>query len=120
CDAMSVNEKKKQEIEDKLHLLLNLFSTKLPQKITEIEHAWQSCVETPSSLECWSKLHRLLHTLAGSSGSFGFAELGLQARTMEKEINALMASGDINLAAARAQLDEHLRYFIQQVMNATK
>lgn len=54
----------------------------LPTKIEQIHHEWQALQSsiTPAGL---SDLQRLLHSLAGSAGTFGCAALGNLARTTE-------------------------------------
>ena len=59
-------------IADKLAVLRSEFQRRLPDRIAEIEHAWQLiCADIPSADNAWDDLQRLLHNLAGSGGVFG-------------------------------------------------
>jgi len=105
---MNDDNGRKQQIEARLRELHDVFKAKLPDKLREIGAAWQSCMHEPAVRAHWVTLHRLLHTLAGSSGSFGFMELGMQLRGMEKEINAHLASDLHQPMSAMADLDKRL------------
>ena len=41
-----------------------------------------------------TELHKVLHTLAGSAGTFGYALLGQQARVVEQGLRRLIADPD--------------------------
>lgn len=75
-----------QELNDALQALAQVYIAKLPSKLTEIEVASQRFQNDPSDRENFILLHRLLHTMAGSAGTFGFPEMGDQARDLEIEL----------------------------------
>lgn len=104
-------------LEDKLRALNALFIARLPERMREIELAWQHCEQEPLKREHWSILHRLLHTLAGSGGSFGFADLSMQAQAIEKSINSLLESDATESVQGRAELRTNLYQFIQSVID---
>jgi len=63
----------------KLRALQMRFIEELPSRLTDIEREWQSGHETSAS----SVFYRLVHSLAGSAGTFGFPRLGTRARELE-------------------------------------
>ena len=67
------------ETTEKLQTLQQLFATELPGRLTAIEYQWQLCLSGGDSGE-W---YRLVHSLAGAAGTFGFHELGEHALELE-------------------------------------
>ena len=61
---------------------------------------------------------RQLHTMAGSSGSFGYMELGDHARELELKVNTLIKSMESATDEQRSDLRAQLQQFIDWV-NAT-
>lgn len=113
------DDKLAQSLEEKLFVLNSLFAAKLPSKIAVIEDVWQQCTLAPLDKVHWKKLHRLLHTLAGSSGSFGFNELGARAKKVEHAVSTLMQSDGNGSEQARNEFGETLSQFMQYALNAT-
>jgi len=67
------------ETAEKFQTLQQLFATELPGRLTAIEYQWQLCLSGGDSGE-W---YRLVHSLAGAAGTFGFHELGEHALELE-------------------------------------
>jgi diguanylate cyclase (GGDEF)-like protein len=76
---------KKTDFEARLEELRAAYASQLPAKLEAIEAHWQS-LHSSWELETAKLLHRLVHSLAGSGGSFGFQQLGGQAREIEIEL----------------------------------
>lgn len=88
-------------LQEKLRELELIFADRLPGKIREIRETMANCFAAEPGAESLHTLYRLLHSLAGSAGIFGFQELGQRARTLEIEFKSLIAlpeSGENNLA----------------------
>ena len=68
----------KQGNVSKLHVLQDIFIKELPARLDAIEAEWNSG-EVVNSEE----FHRLLHSLSGSAGTFGFPRLGDTAHELE-------------------------------------
>ncbi len=64
----------------KLRELQRRFGAQLPQRLADIQHHWQACLVGDDNEE----LYRLVHSLAGAAGTFGFHRLGEQARALEQ------------------------------------
>jgi HPt (histidine-containing phosphotransfer) domain-containing protein len=96
----------------KMRALEGLFAAKLPARFRELDAARRQCVEQFGDHEHLKTLYRLLHTLAGSAGTFGFDELGLQARRMENRLSEWLARGNWtqqDLAQVELALEEMKR-----------
>lgn len=74
-----------------LRALEVMFAAKLPAKLQEIEEALKQFIQDSSDHDALKLLHRLLHTMAGSAGTFGFPEMGLQARALEARLKPLLS-----------------------------
>lgn len=81
------------DFQKKLQDLNALFAAKLGERFATIERVLQRCLDDVSNGESVDELHRLLHSLAGSAGTFGFEALGQDARKIENQVVALNESG---------------------------
>jgi HPt (histidine-containing phosphotransfer) domain-containing protein len=63
----------------------------LPAKLQEALRRMQACRTDPADAAELEELHRLLHTLAGSAGTFGLHDVGSGARAIEHELDRVMA-----------------------------
>lgn len=77
-----------QELNDALQALAQLYIAKLPAKLEEMRLASQRFESDPTNRENYTSLHRQLHTMAGSAGTFGFPEIGDIARQLEISLKA--------------------------------
>jgi HPt (histidine-containing phosphotransfer) domain-containing protein len=61
----------------------------------------------------------LLHTIAGSAGSFGYAELGDRSRQLEHRISAALIATDPQQSSTskqfHAEFNEEIRQFMQWI-----
>jgi hypothetical protein len=73
-------------LQEKLRALEMACAVKLVAKLQELEDLLQRCLEDPPARSNWLP-YRALHSLAGSTGTFGFTELGLRARKIEEKIS---------------------------------
>jgi HPt (histidine-containing phosphotransfer) domain-containing protein len=63
----------------------------LPAKLRDARARMAACRAAPGDRGALEDLHRLLHTLAGSAGTFGLGDLGAGARRIEQELDRVMA-----------------------------
>jgi CheY-like chemotaxis protein len=78
------------------------FASHVPAMIADIEALWSRVVNERDA-EALTELHRTLHSLAGSGRTFGFGDLGEQARALELAIAPFLTDG-IPASAALEQL----------------
>jgi len=71
-------------VAERLRALQQRFADRLPDRLAELQRAAQAATGSTRSSAERAELHRLLHMLAGSSGSFGFVSLGACARRGEE------------------------------------
>lgn len=81
-----MTNKKKNKV-DKLKALKSSFAKELPSQLSTIKKMWNGGEVVDITV-----LHRLLHSLSGSAGTFGFIHLGEAALEMEKLILQRKAS----------------------------
>ncbi len=95
-DPMALTEEQllaHEEMLVKLQAMQALYRAKLPARLADIDDALQACRDTPAAREPIETLHRLLHTMAGAAGSFGFDALGAQARAFEQQVDGWLTAG---------------------------
>jgi len=80
-------------VQAKLKELRNAFSTQLPGKVRQIEEAWAALPREGWDPDQVETVARLLHTLAGTAGTFGFSAVRAAARSMEAALRAGMNKG---------------------------
>jgi chemotaxis protein histidine kinase CheA len=98
-------------IQAKVDVLAKVFTGRLHVRYEKMNEALAQCKANPADDAPLVELHRLLHSLAGAAGSFGFDALGREAAVIEHRIKALLSGGaphphdidDIGLALAALQ-----------------
>ena len=70
------------ELRNQLQAAKNIYISHLPDKAAAIQKLWDGLVRNWQA-EPLKELHRLVHTMSGSAGTFGFKELSSVARTAE-------------------------------------
>lgn len=87
-----------KDARSKLQQLFADYAKKLPHKITEIEKLWQQLKKNYNSQD-WETLHRYVHTLTGSAGTYGYMQLSVAARKLvnilKKYLNQPPSTNDI-------------------------
>ncbi len=64
--------------------LREYFAGRLPERLAEIEDACRAARDTGFTGEPLRTFHRLVHSLAGAGGTFGFPEVSETARGLER------------------------------------
>ncbi|MDZ3823759.1 MAG: Hpt domain-containing protein [Pseudoxanthomonas sp.] len=97
---------------DQLH---ERYRASLADKAAELESLWPLPTSSPAR-DRVPALRQLLHKLAGSAGSYGYAEIGAQARLLEQWLSAWGSSGPrpgakppLRMSQAFLELIERLR-----------
>lgn len=93
----------------KLKMLSDSYAVQLPQKLEQIEQAWNELPIAAWDEEAFQSLHRMVHSLSGSGKTFGFAVLGAAARNLEDALQPL--------AQAKATSDEAQRKNIRALLD---
>lgn len=107
----------KEELEAAIRALGQLFVSKLPTKLAEIASANAAFLDNASDKDNVALLHRLLHTMAGSAGTFGFPEIGRKARGLESQLKSLM-HGEVWDTARVKDFCTQIERYIQDARSA--
>ncbi len=83
-----------------LKALRAVYAEGLPDRISTIEKLWGDVSSGRGGADAMKNLHRMVHGMAGSSGTFGFNGLGVAAGNMEEILDSVMEGG--------APLDEEI------------
>lgn len=109
-----------QEFLEKFNDLKKDFAASVSLRLKVIEEALQHVILQPEDEDRLHALHRLVHSLSGTAGSFGLVQLGLDARKIENQIVALVgcpnrsAKDLILIAEAVAELDKKHVFFMAE------
>ncbi|PRC93840.1 Hpt domain-containing protein [Solimicrobium silvestre] len=101
-----------QELAEAMRALGEGFIGRIPTMIAAMEKELNLISLDPQDPAPWKLLYRLLHSLAGSSGSFGFSELGDRASELEQRINEILKSDDIAALQGRLEFIRDQRKFM--------
>ncbi len=103
-------------LQDALRALELMFAEKLPSKLQEIAQALNNFVAHPEDHDALVLLHRLLHTMSGSAGTFGFDEVGVQSRRLELQLKPLL-SGTLLTATELARFEQEARHYLSTALS---
>jgi len=98
-----------QEFYARLQALGDKFAARLPETTAGIARALAACAADGATPEHLRELHELLHGIAGSAGTFGFAVLGREARRLEQQTR-LVQAGEAEWAPLPEQIAQFLRW----------
>ncbi len=93
-------------VQEKLKGLRKVFSGQLPGKVREIEETWAALLQDGWDQNRAETVARLLHTLAGTAGTFGFSAIRAAAKSMEAMLRTSIKEGGIQAANVLAQISE--------------
>ncbi len=79
----------KSSFELHLEKLKGEYKTQLPEKIASIKSDWD-LLNNQWQSELMVQLHRNVHSLIGTSGTFGFNDISKTARTLEEQLKPLL------------------------------
>jgi len=75
--------------QDKFQPLRDAYGAALPGRIAEVCDAWTRVEGGGSEAVDWREFQRLIHTISGSAGTFGFDSVGAKARELEDFMSEL-------------------------------
>lgn len=81
---------KLQAFQDKLDSMQQQFRESLPARLNEINSTWQQLQQSQEQLEHLSVLHRQVHTLTGTAGTFACQKLSQASRALEIMLKSLL------------------------------
>jgi HPt (histidine-containing phosphotransfer) domain-containing protein len=100
------------DFQEMLKRLQQEFAGQLPARLQEARLRLDACLAAPGEDGLLRELHRVLHKLAGSAGTFGMAGVSDQAQDIEDLLLALLARGGRS-ASDFAQVARRLELMLQ-------
>lgn len=100
------------DLEKRLKQLRDTYVKQLPAKFDELLGIWQA-LQKKWNWDEVAQLHRLIHGLSGSGGSFGFDALSKQARDIETQLKTC-------LQQQNPPEDQQLKELDQQILALTR
>ncbi|MGD8525262.1 MAG: response regulator [Thioalkalispiraceae bacterium] len=85
-----MNTKATTDISAKLAEIKQRYYAQLPEKVSEIESAWQRYSQTPSESSILDDLYRLAHTLMGSASTFEATGLSRAAKGLDQYLKNIV------------------------------
>lgn len=80
-----------EDLQQALDLFRAQFAEQLPARMAEVENALAAWRGVPSDDDALRALHRVLHRLAGSAGTFGMPAFGDACRAIELQLDEVLA-----------------------------
>lgn len=107
--------------EENLKRLKDQYAQQLPEKIKTIIEDWL-VIKTTWETEALTRLHRNVHSLIGTSGTFGFSALSMQARELETALKPLIQASpeSHDLLNINQLIDQKMQKIIEQVEQISK
>jgi len=111
----------KSSFELHLEKLKSEYRTQLPTKWAELSADWQSLTQSWQS-DVMIRLHRNVHSLIGTSGTFGFMEISKTARRLEMLIKPLLELHDRDYKPDGKLVDEvnHIISILKNTVSTTE
>ena len=97
----------------RLDALGDKYAAGIPAALQAISSALSHCRNADSGAESLENLHSLLHGVAGSAATFGFAAYGAEARRIEQELLPLLGKRPSEVAgwaALEGQVERYLAW----------
>lgn len=109
-------EQKAQDLAKAIRALGEVFIGRIPATLSGMEDELHQIQKDPQNQVPWKTLHRHLHSIAGSAGTFGHHDLSDRARILEHRINDMLKTDNINNESARSAFFEDQRAFMAWVV----
>jgi HPt (histidine-containing phosphotransfer) domain-containing protein len=78
------------EDRESLRQLRELFAARLPERLAEVDAAWEEARGSAFEPAAFARFHRLVHSLSGAGATFGFPAVTAVARRMERLLKPLV------------------------------
>jgi HPt (histidine-containing phosphotransfer) domain-containing protein len=102
------------DLEAELQALSADYAARIPDKLAQIERAWEGLPADRWDEEGFYLLHRMVHNLAGSGRTFGFASLSDVAHRLEAHLRELAQAKTVPDGAER----ESIRTLLDELRQA--
>ncbi|MBD3669578.1 MAG: Hpt domain-containing protein [Gammaproteobacteria bacterium] len=100
--------------DERLQELFDNFKQQLPTRLDTILTAWKGYLETGQQVDL-EELRFHIHKLAGAASTYGFTEIGENARTVETRLDQFLKDG--SREEVEAELTPSIRYIQDLIEN---
>ncbi|OQW83657.1 MAG: diguanylate cyclase [Proteobacteria bacterium ST_bin16] len=115
--------KEHKEFQERMRLVLAAFAQELPHRISEIESLWQK-LRSEWDSKALQEMHRSVHHLVSNGKTFGYPELSVEARALEKILKSMLQVttplDDSQSSRILQQIDALKRISIEQESKQTQ
>ena len=111
------DDEKAKELADAIRALGEVFVGRLPATIAAMDGEMAQISQKYQDLTPWQNLHRQLHSMAGSAGTFGYDELGDKARALELRASDIFRSETMTTEKNRTDFVADMRSYMDWVRN---
>lgn len=94
--------------QDQLTDLQQDYSSRLPDKIIELEQIWERIQRQSNAKSDLDLLRQKVHSLAGSGTTLGFKQISEYARQVELEVDMIISEGEKTIAQRKKKINELL------------
>lgn len=105
------------DVKKQLAALQLAFKLSLPAKSSTIEQLWEDICQSRNAETALSELHRTVHSLSGSGGTFGAISISLAARELEQRIKLLLSDPE-QVTSVTSEISKQLNTLISQLRQA--
>ncbi|BCB95194.1 hypothetical protein JZK55_01160 [Dissulfurispira thermophila] len=106
-------------VRDKLKALRESYIKTLPAKLNDVNNIYSKIKDACHSDADMANLHRLVHSIAGTSASFGFKEIADNARQFEQLLKGIIENNKPIDFTALAEIREYI-VLLEHHINNTK
>lgn len=93
------------EDRESLRQLREIFAARLPERLAEVDAAWDEARGSGFEPAAFARFHRLVHSLSGAGTTFGYPAVTAVARRMERLLQPLVRGKAAPSAAGERELD---------------
>jgi diguanylate cyclase (GGDEF)-like protein len=111
-------QKENNRINNELSLLIKLYTKRLPQKLKIIESLVSDIVKDPQDRTHFEILYNEIHSLSGSSLTYGFKEIGATSRKLESFFKSLISQDTVPTESQKQELMNFFYNLQKQVQDA--
>ena len=95
------------------------YGTLLPERLAQINSLWHEVLNDEAPAQALVCLERCVHTVAGSSGTFGFAALGDAARVLELALGPLLNAPHALTPTAKVEINQVVEALMRSLPGET-
>ena len=104
---------------EKMEKLRENYQDKLPHEIRHIKSLWEKLLYVKWDPNVFSLLHRLVHNLAGTAGTYGYTEISSFAGKLDRQLQVLEQTHEPPSEHERSRISGRIQR-LEEILNSTK